>query len=104
ARGDYRWLGPELRALYRDFLPRDLEPLLAERAIAASVLVQAADSADETRWLLELADRHAWIAGVVGWADFAAPGAAQAIGELARCAKLVGLRPMIQDIDDDAWM
>ncbi|NRB18977.1 MAG: amidohydrolase family protein [Rhodobacteraceae bacterium] len=104
ARDDYGWLTPELKPLYRDFLPADLTPELERHQIAATVLVQAAPSVAETRFMLSLADDHSFIKGVVGWVDFERPDAAQQIAELATHAALVGLRPMIQDIADPDWM
>ena len=104
ARGDYGWLTPELGAIHRDFEPDALHPLMKSARIDATVLVQAAPTAAETEFLLDLAERHDWILGVVGWADLAASDAAAAVERLARHPKLVGLRPMIQDIADDDWM
>ena len=106
SRGDYAWLTPELRALYRDFEPSDLAPLLAENNVAATVLVQAAATEEETHFLFALARKHAFIQGVVGWTDFAAPDAAPRIAALAAAGggMLKGLRPMIQDIADPHWV
>lgn len=104
SRGDYGWLTPDLGAIHRDFLPSDIEPLLARHAIAATVLVQAAPTEAETLYMLSLADRHTFVEGVVGWTDFAAKDAPAAIARLARHPKLKGLRPMIQDIADVDWM
>ena len=104
ARADYNWLTPDLVPLYRDYLPEDLEPLLRECGIDGTIAVQAADSEAESHYLLSLADRNDWISGVVGWVDLEGPNAATSIERLARHPKLVGLRPMIQDIEDDAWM
>lgn len=104
ARGDYGWLTPELETLYRDFLPDDLAPVLDSQRITATVLVQAAPTVAETRFMLSLADTHSFIKGVVGWVDFEQPDAAQQISELAKHPALVGLRPMIQDIADPDWM
>ncbi len=103
-RGDYGWLTSELKALYRDFLPPDLEPLLVAAGITGTIAVQAADTEAETEFLLSLADKFDWIRGVVGWVDLAADTAPDAIVRLAAHPKLVGLRPMIQDIPDDRWM
>lgn len=103
-RGDYGWLTPDLVPLYRDFLPDDLAPLLQDCGIDGTIAVQAADSEAETEFLLSLADQNDWILGVVGWVDLELPQAADSIARLARHPKLVGLRPMIQDIADDAWM
>ena len=104
ARGDYGWLTPDTGVLYRDYGPSDLLPQLAEHGISATILVQCAETAAETRFLLEIAQRTPCIAGVVGWVDFAAPDAARVIGELARDPLLVGLRPMVQDLPDDDWL
>ncbi len=104
SRGDYGWLTPDLEPLYRDFGPGDLRPLLAEAGIARSVVVQAAPTVAETRFLLALADEVEFVAGVVGWVDFEAPDAAATIAGLAQNPALVGLRPMIQDIPDPGWM
>lgn len=103
-RGDYGWLTPDLAPLYRDYLPDDLAPLLQEAGVDGTIVVQAAATVAETEFMLSLADRHDWILGVVGWVDFESPEAAATIARLAAHPKLVGLRPMIQDIPEDDWM
>jgi L-fuconolactonase len=104
ARGDYGWLTPDLAPIHRDFTMSDLAPILARHGIQATILVQAAPTEAETRYLLALAARHPVVAGVVGWADFAAADAPDAIARLAADPRLVGLRPMVQDILDDDWL
>ncbi|WP_171125526.1 MULTISPECIES: amidohydrolase [unclassified Ruegeria] len=104
ARGDYGWLTAELGPIYRDFAPDDLLPLLKAAKIEGTVLVQAAPTVAETEYILSLADQNAFIKGVVGWVDFEAAEAPARIAELAAHPALVGLRPMIQDIDDPLWM
>ena len=103
-RGDYDWLTPELSALYRDFYPSDLDPLLEQNQIEGTVLVQASPTLAETNYLLSLANKHDFIKGVVGWVDFESFDVIQTINELAKDPKVVGLRPMIQDIEDVDWM
>jgi L-fuconolactonase len=105
ARGDYGWLTPALAPIYRDYGPVDLRPHLARCGIARTVLVQAAPTEAETRHLLDLAARSdGLVAGVVGWVDMEAPDAPVRIAALASDPRLVGLRPMIQDIPDPTWM
>ena len=104
ARGDYGWLKPEMTALYRDFDPDALQPLLKAAAIDATILVQAAPTEAETDYLLDLAQGTPWIAGVVGWTDLAAPDARTRVAELASTPFLVGLRPMLQDLPDPEWI
>lgn len=104
-RGDYGWLTFRDHPLIaRDFLPADLAPALEAARIARTILVQAAPSDAETRFLLDLADATPFVAGVVGWTDFEAPDAAARIARLSARRKLVGLRPMLQDLSDDEWM
>jgi L-fuconolactonase len=69
-------------------------------------LVQAAPSDAETHYLLGLAHAHPFVAGVVGWVDFAASDAPRRIAALAQAGgeKLKGLRPMVQDIADPEWI
>jgi L-fuconolactonase len=106
SRGDYEWLTPEAGVLYRDYLPDDLAPLLKEHGVGATVLVQAAATEAESRFLLRLAREHAFVAGVVGWVDFEAADVGKRIAALATAGagKLKGLRPMIQDIPDPRWI
>jgi L-fuconolactonase len=104
ARGDYGWLTPALEPIHRDFGPAELRPLLLRHDIAASILVQAAPTVAETRFLLDLAANMPQVAGVVGWAPLAAPDAVTQIAALAGDPLLVGLRPMLHDLDDPDWI
>ncbi|MBL8830940.1 MAG: amidohydrolase family protein [Rhodospirillales bacterium] len=104
SRGDYGWLTPDKGPIYRDFGPADLAPFRARNAIARTIVVQAAPTVAETRFMLEIAAADPSIAGVVGWVDFTATDAPAAIRELARDPLLVGLRPMVHDIPDDDWL
>ena len=103
-RGDYSWLTPALEPIYRNFLPAHLEPQLAKAGIGSTVLVQAAATVDETRYLLGLAREYPFIAGVIGWVDFEGADVADTIATLSEDPGLLGLRPMIQDIPDTEWM
>ena len=103
-RGDYDWLTPKAGPIYRDFGPENLRPLMDANGVGGTILVQAAPSAAETAFLLDIAGREAFVRGVVGWVAFEGPDAPAQIARLAADAKLVGLRPMIQDIADDDWM
>lgn len=104
ARGDYGWLHAGLAPLYRDCLPPDLAPLLASTGVGRTVLVQAAPTRAETEFLLELARRTPFVAGVVGWIDMQARGAPAELEALARDERFLGLRPMLQDLHDPRWI
>ena len=104
ARGDYGWLTPASGMLWRDHMPPDLAPLLARHGIDRTILVQAAPTEAETLFMLDVAARTDFVAGVVGWTDFTAQDATAAIARLAADPLLVGLRPMVQDIADPDWI
>ncbi|WP_348982183.1 amidohydrolase family protein [Bosea sp. BK604] len=104
ARGDYGWLTPALGPIHRDFGPADLAPLLAEQRIDRTILVQAAPTEAETEFMLAVAARTTFVAGVVGWCEFEAPDAAERIARLSADPLLVGLRPMVHDIADPDWL
>ena len=105
-RGDYGWLTPSLTPLYRDYLPHDLEPHLKAAGVAATILVQAASTEAETRFLLGIAQSTPFVAGIVGWVDMEAPNVHERLAALVEAGGgyLKGIRPMIQDIADPRWV
>lgn len=104
ARGDYGWLTPALPTLYRPILPPDLRPLLDDAGIDATILIQAAPTVAETDFLMGLAAATPWVKGVVGWVDLDASDITDQIARRRAQAKFIGIRPMLQDIDDPVWI
>ncbi|MEO6928737.1 MAG: amidohydrolase family protein [Casimicrobiaceae bacterium] len=104
ARGDYGWLTPETGCIYRDFGPADLAPDLAAAQIDCTVLVQAAPTDAETRFLLNIAASTPFVSAVVGWADLTATDAPDRLARLAEHKVFRGVRPMLQDIPDPEWI
>lgn len=103
-RGDYHWMTPAVPTLSRDYLPEDLRPLLAKHGIDRTILVQAAQTVAETDFLLDLTRDNDFIAGVVGWLDMESPDFAQQFDRYRKNPKFIGIRPMLQDLPDDAWI
>src|SRR6202142_1727445 len=101
---EFGWIDDRMAAIRRDFLPADLGPEMAAAGVDQVVSVQARQSLEETRWLLDLAARSPFIAGVVGWVPLAAPSVVTALAELAAHPKLVGVRHVLQDEPDPAYM
>ncbi|MBI3878164.1 MAG: amidohydrolase family protein, partial [Verrucomicrobia bacterium] len=99
----YPWMKPEW-PIRRDFLPPDWQREAAKCGVDGSIAVQARQSLEESRWLLELADRHPIIKGVVGWVDLRADNVEEQLAELARHPKFVGVRHVVQDEPDDDFM
>jgi L-fuconolactonase len=93
---EYEWIDDRMTALRRDFLPPDFVPELANAGINGAVTVQARQTIEETRWLLELAGSCKQILGVVGWAPIASANFENSLNALATNPKLVGLRHVVQ--------
>jgi L-fuconolactonase len=93
---DYAWLGPQHGRLYASFSPDQAREGLAGCGVGSAVLVQAEDSTAETEYLLDVADRHPWVAGVVGWLPLADPGATAAFLEtFRRHPRFCGVRHLV---------
>jgi L-fuconolactonase len=105
-RGDYGWLAGAPQSLQRDFLPIDLASQRKASGVHASVLVQAAPTEAETRFLFQIAAQDTGVVGVVGWTDFEAKDVRARIANLVKDGGglLVGFRPMVQDIADKDWL
>lgn len=105
-RGDYDWLTPtpEYEQIYRDFMPEDLIPHLKEHKIDKTILVQAAATTEETDFMLELYKKYDFIAGVVGWLDLEAPDFEKKYNIYKNKEGFIGIRPMLQDIEDERWI
>jgi L-fuconolactonase len=108
SRADYGWLDPDLNPaltpICRDISVGDWQAQSAAQGVTGGVLVQAAATEAETWFLLAQAEAHAAVLGVVGWLDLLAPDAPARMAKLARHPKLKGLRPMLQDLPDPAWI
>jgi L-fuconolactonase len=101
----YPWMGgDDLKPIRRNFLPGDLQPLLARQKLDRSVLVQTISSLDETRWFLKLAAEQRFIGGVVGWVDLTDPMLDRTLDELVANPRFVGVRHQVHDEPDDRWL
>jgi L-fuconolactonase len=101
---DFGWIDESMQPLQRDFLSADLTAALAEAGIDGTIVVQARQSLDETRWLLDLADRCDAIRGVVGWAPIAGEEFPACMEEFDGRSKLKGLRHVIHDEKDEHYI
>jgi len=101
---EYGWIDGSMSVLKGDYLPEDLEPELKGAGVSGTVVVQARQSLEETRWLLKLAEEHSFIRGVVGWLDLRSPDLDMQLKEFASHSKLVGVRHVIHDEPDDEFM
>ncbi len=101
---EYGWIDESMAALRRDFLPADLKPELEGNGFQGCVAVQARQTLEETRWLLELAERNPFILGVVGWVDLRSPRLRFELEALVKNPKLVGVRHVVQSEPDERFL
>ena len=100
----YGWIDERMRALRRDFMPEDLEPLLRGKGYVRCVAVQASQTLEETRFLLDLAARHDFIGAVVGWVDLRSSEVEAQLQEFIAHPKFKGVRHVVQDEPDDRFL
>lgn len=101
--GLYAWPTAAEAAIHRTFTPDELAPELRAAGIDATVVVQATDSLADTDAMLDVASRHPWIAGVVGWLPLSDLSAAERELE-ARRGSLCGVRHLIHWEADATWL
>jgi len=101
---EYPWIGAGMERIARDFLPVDLAAVAQPQGIGGSVAVQARQSLEESRWLLELADADPFVRGVVGWVDLQSPDVVRQLEPLAAHQRFVGVRHVVQDEPDPRFL
>lgn len=97
---EFGWISDSMSVLRRDYLMPELAHELATAQVDATVVVQARESLDETRWLLQRARETSLIQGVVGWAPLAADDLSDLIDSFGPEGLLVGIREVIQGRPD----
>ncbi len=96
-----------LAPLRRTFTASELADVARPAGVEATVIVQTVTVAEETPELLALTAADPLIAGVVGWIDLTAAGAADALAALREQdggTSLVGIRHQVQDEPDPDWL
>lgn len=92
SRFDYGWIPTNNAALHQDRVPEDVMPQMRTAGVERAVLVHAASTTEEIKWLLSLCDAHSCFAGVVGWVDMTSLSAIDAISSFATDNRFLGVR------------
>jgi len=90
------WIDENMKTLRRDFLPKDLAPILEKNGINGCIAVQADQSEHETEFLLSLAKNNSFIKGVVGWVDLRADNIEERLAHYSSNNLLKGVRHIVQ--------
>ena len=102
---EYAWLVPAYGPLYRTYLPAELEPQIKEAGVSATIMVQSANSYADTVYMLDQADTHPWMIGVVGWTNLLDPDdTAKAIERFSKNRHFRGVRHLIHEEPDPHWL
>jgi L-fuconolactonase len=98
----HAWIEESMSKIRRDFLPEDLWPELQAQGISGCVAVQADETENETRFLLDLANRFDWIKKVVGWVDLKSADIESQLERYQGEPKLAGFRAILQSLEPEA--
>jgi L-fuconolactonase len=104
SKGWYTALEPHMTILLKDHLPGDLAPWLKAAGVDQIVVVEAAETVEETHFVLGLARQYPFIAGVVGWIDLASPDVKRVMASLKNNRLYKGVRPCHDDNKTIQWM
>lgn len=105
ARARYDWLSPALAPINRRIGFDELAPILESTGVDGTILVQAADNAEDSDCMFEHAAAHPEIVGVVAWLPLDRPAAAaERLAALRLRPGFVGVRNLIHDRPDPDWL
>ncbi len=107
----YDWIEPTFGPLYDDFRPERLAPDIPASGVTSSVLVQAADTYEDTFYMLDVAKHSEFVKGLVAYVPLDRPHEARAAIDLYRNEPLIkGLRNLTHNYadkkyeSDDKWI
>ena len=101
----YDWIVPEYGILNADYRPEDVAADVAKAGVTSTVLVQAADTYDDTFYMLSVEREFATVSGVVGWVPFDRPAEArEALDLLGTHHAVKGYRNLTHNYPDHRWI
>jgi L-fuconolactonase len=106
-RFDYYWMSDEFAAIKGVRGPDQLRPLIADRGIDRTVVVQTIPSVEETEVFLATAEVTDFVAGVVGWVDLTDAAVGDRIAALQARPDgrwLRSIRHQVHDEVDAGWL
>lgn len=98
------WIDDSIKILQKDFLPKDLSPILKANHVDGCITVQANQSEKETIFLLNLAEENSFIKGVVGWVDLQSDNLENRLEYFTKNNYFKGVRHILQAEETDFMM
>lgn len=104
-RVQYPWLTEDWGTLYGSHSPRDLHSQMEKAGVSGTILVQSANSYEDTDFLIDQANENPWILGIVGWVPLDDPDETGAMLEkYASHSCFKGIRYMVHAEPNPTWM
>ncbi|MFF1635345.1 amidohydrolase family protein [Leifsonia sp. NPDC058248] len=104
-RVEYPWLTAALGPIHRTFALTEVAPQLERAGVDRVVLVQAANSLEDSEAMFAVAADSPLVAGVVAWVDLLDPRAAAAqLDRWVGHPVFAGVRHLIHDEPDPDWL
>jgi L-fuconolactonase len=102
---DYSWLNADLGVLYQNYELNAMPPLMAQAGVSKAILVQAANSIEETDLMLASAENSDFVSGVVGWLPLLNPDlTAKYLEKYKKISLFKGVRHLIHDEPNPYWV
>ena len=90
------WIDDSMSIIRKNFLPKDLEPILIENGVDGCIAVQADQSELETQFLIDCACSNSFIKGVVGWVDLTSKNIDNRLNHFSLNPSFKGVRHIVQ--------
>jgi len=102
---EYAWLKGNKSILNRTWSLDELEPELEPTGIQFGVMVQAANSLEDTHFMLEECAKREWLKGAVGWLPLMEPGMTSVeLTHFLINPYFKGIRHLIHDEANPEWL
>lgn len=86
------WPPREDKLLYRTVLPDEYRELVEPLGVRSTIVVEASAWLEDNQWVLDLAQRHPMIVGLVGRIEPGAPGFARSLERFRKNPLFLGIR------------
>lgn len=100
----HSWITSEMKVLQQDFIPLDLQFILEKNDFDGCIAVQADQSDEETKYLVQLAKEYSFIKGVVGWVDLRASNIDEQLHQYKEESIIKGFRHIVEGEEDPDFL
>jgi len=90
------WIDESMKIIQKDFLPKDLKSILEINKVDGCIAIQTDQSEEETRFLLQCAEKNPFIKGVVGWVNLREDDVEERLEFFSKNKLLKGVRHIVQ--------